>query len=442
MGALFAMLVLAVAATAMAQSDSVHQKIKKGWTIGPLPAISYNSDLGFQYGALVNFHYYGDGSTYPKYMHSVFAEWSRYTKGSGINRLFYDSEYLIPGIRFTADVNYYTDQALDFFGFNGYESIYYPEWEDDTDTSAYKSRMFYNHKRSMFRFLADFQGRIIGKKLRWAAGIGLLNTRIAPVDIDRLNKGKDEADKLPDIPGLYDKYIEWGVIPANEQDGGWSNNIKAGIVWDTRDFEPNPMKGMWTEAVVFLAPKFFGNGDFGFSKFSVTHRQYFTLVKEKLSFAYRLNYQGTIAGHAPFFIQPYVVNTFNNSSIPDGIGGAKSVRGMIRNRVVGDATAFGNAELRWKVFRTVVMNQNFYLGLNAFVDAGQVVKKMDLNLAGVPADSLNTYFIAGDEKIHATAGFGLRLVLNENFIIAADWGKAFDKRDGNTGLYIGLNYLF
>ncbi|HRZ42902.1 MAG TPA: hypothetical protein P5228_09405 [Bacteroidales bacterium] len=426
----------------LAQEGGKPQKIKKGWTVGPLPAISFNSDLGFQYGALVNFHYFGDGSTYPKYMHSVFAEWSRYTKGSGINRLFYDSEYLIPGIRFTADLNYYTDQALDFYGFNGYDAVYNPEWEDDSDTTAYKSRMFYNHKRSMFRFLADFQGGIIGRKLRWAAGIGVLHCAIAPVDIARLNKGKDEADKLPDIPGLYEKYIEWGIIGEVEKDGGWANNLKAGIIWDTRDFEPNPMKGMWSEAVIFLSPRFVNQCEYGFAKISLTHRQYFTLIKDKLSFAYRLNYQGTIAGSAPFYIQPYVVNSFNNSSLPDGIGGAKSVRGMIRNRVVGDATAFGNAEFRWKVWRTVVLNQNFYIGINAFVDAGQVLKKMDIDTLWVPEDEKELYFSTGDEFLHTTAGLGLRLVLNENFIVALDWGKAFDKRDGDTGLYIGLNYLF
>ncbi|NJK86365.1 MAG: hypothetical protein HC906_10745 [Bacteroidales bacterium] len=48
----------------------------------------------------MNFYHFGDGSTYPKYRHSIYLEWSRTTKGSGINQFTYDSEYLIPGIRF------------------------------------------------------------------------------------------------------------------------------------------------------------------------------------------------------------------------------------------------------------------------------------------------------------------------------------------------------
>ena len=100
------------------------KRIKTGWTFGALPAVSYDTDLGFQYGALVNFFYYGDGKTYPKYLHSLYGEVSRYTKGSGINRFFYDSEHLIPGIRITSDLSYLTEKALDFYGFNGYDAVF------------------------------------------------------------------------------------------------------------------------------------------------------------------------------------------------------------------------------------------------------------------------------------------------------------------------------
>jgi hypothetical protein len=44
--------------------------------------------------------------------------------------------------------------------------------------------------------------------------------------------------------------------------------------------------------------------------------------------------------------------------------------------------------------------------------------------------------------MHISAGAGLRIVMNENFIIAIDLGKAFNEQDGNMGFYMGLNYLF
>ena len=59
---------------------------KSGWNFGALPTVTFDTDLGFQYGALVNLYNYGDGSRYPRYNHSLYFEVSRFTKGSGINR--------------------------------------------------------------------------------------------------------------------------------------------------------------------------------------------------------------------------------------------------------------------------------------------------------------------------------------------------------------------
>ena len=427
---------------AQEEEKSAAKRIKTGWTFGALPAISYDTDLGFQYGALVNFYYYGDGKTYPKYLHSLYAEVSRYTKGSGINRFFYDSEHLIPGIRITSDLSYLTEKALDFYGFNGYDAVFNEDWSND-ESDDYITRMFYRHERKMFRFMTDFQGKFSYKPLRWVAGFGILHNKVAPVDLERLNKGKDDEDKLPDVPGLYDKYVSWGIIKEDEKEGGWSNYLKLGLVFDTRDFEPNPMKGIWSEVVLFAAPGFLGNGDYGFAKISATHRQYFTLVKDRLSFVYRLNYQGTIAGDVPFYMQPYMINSFSNSSNTDGLGGSNTLRGVMRNRVVGDGFAFGNAEFRWKFFKTVLWKQNIYLGLNAFADAGMVLQKVDLDLSKVPdIVELQNYFLTDEESMHTTYGAGLRIVMNENFIVAVDYGRPFDKRDGGGGIYIGLNYLF
>lgn len=56
------------------------RKIKKGFGFGAIPAVSFDTDLGFQYGAIVNLYDYGDGTIYPKYNHSLYLEWSRYTK--------------------------------------------------------------------------------------------------------------------------------------------------------------------------------------------------------------------------------------------------------------------------------------------------------------------------------------------------------------------------
>ena len=106
------------------QSEKKAEKNKKGFSFGALPAVAYDSDLGFKYGALANFYDYGDGTIYPFYKHSLFVEWSHTTKGNDLKQIKYDSEYLIPGIRVTADVRLENEQAMDFYGFNGFNTLY------------------------------------------------------------------------------------------------------------------------------------------------------------------------------------------------------------------------------------------------------------------------------------------------------------------------------
>ena len=419
---------------------SQEEVTKTGWNFGALPTITFDSDLGFQYGALVDLVNYGDGTRYPNYDHHLYFEVSRFTKGSGINRFYYDSDKLIKGLRTFFDISYLSDQAYDFFGFNGYDAIYNPGWIDD-QSADYLTRMYYKYDRKMFRFKVDLQGKISGEKFRWAGGVNLLNFNIGPVNLDKLNKGKKSDDILPDVPGLFNKYQDWGIISAKEADGGFVPTLKAGVVYDTRDNRPNPMKGVWTEVAFEGAPEFLG-AESSFVKLSLTHRQYFTIIPKDLSLAYRLNYQTTISGHTPFYYQTQVITSELKSATSEGLGGGSTLRGILRNRVVGDGFFLGNIEARWKFTRFQFINNNFYLGLNGFLDFGQVTKKIeaDPKIAYFPQEE--AYFDKGAESMHFSYGAGLRIAMNENFIIKVDYGMAADKRDGDSGIYIGLNYLF
>jgi len=449
----FLVLFLFFSSQTIAQTDDSDEKVKSGWNFGGLPVVSYDSDLGFQYGALLNLFNYGDGSMYPDFKHNLYLEWSRFTKGSGINRIFFDSKYLIPGIRFTSDFSYLTDKMYDFYGFNGYESFYNASWTDSDNADEYLSRAFYKFDRKLFRFSIDLQGKLPLENVGWAAGVGLYNYQVGAVDIEKLNEGKDE-DLLPDIPSLYEHYINWGIISADEAEGSFVTYLKAGLVYDTRDNEPNPNSGIWTEAVFAFAPSFMGIGsDFQHMKFTLTHRQYFTLFPNRLTFAYRLGYQGTVFGTCPFYLQPSITTLILRGSTSEGLGGGKSLRGVIRNRVVGDGIAWANLELRWKFVRFEFLNQNFYLSLNTFVDGGQVITPIQFSTSNVDWASYNwqtpentptedDIFSDDKESLHMSYGAGLRIAMNRNFIIAVDHGRPFDERDGTSGTYIGLNFLF
>ncbi|MGF7139367.1 Omp85 family outer membrane protein [Roseimarinus sediminis] len=438
---LFFVLVL-LCVGAKAQDESAEQ-VKTGWNFGALPTITFDTDLGFQYGALVNLYNYGDGSRYPNYNQSLYFEVSRFTKGSGINRFSYDSDRLIPGIQTTFDLSYLTDQAYDFYGFNGYEAVVNTSWfkSDVDDNSEYISRTFYKYNRKMFRAKLDVQGKLLGNKIRWVTGFNLQNFVISSVDIDELNEGK-ESDLLPPQNGLYEKYQEWGLISDDEADGGFIPTLKAGVVFDTRNVKTNPMKGVWTEAVVEGTSKIIGS-EASFAKFALIHRQYFTIIPDDLAFAYRLAYQTTIGDkQVPFYYQPQVMTSILLEALSEGLGGAKSIRGLYRNRVVGDGFMYGNLEMRWKAVRFRFINNNFYIGLNAFTDFGRVTKKIDIDKQIAQIENSANYFAPGTEKFHIGYGAGLRIVMNQNFVIAADYGRAVDPQDGKSGIYIGLNYLF
>ena len=420
-------------------------KTPTGLSFGGLPTISFDADMGFQYGGLVSVYDYGDGKIYPSYRQMMKIEISRYTKGSGTNQIFYDAKNLLPHhIRLTADMSYLTEKSLNFYGFNGYQSRYNPDFENKESTD-YITRVFYRDLRKMFRLTVDLQGNLPVDHLHWLAGFGIMNMKVGRVDIDAINKGKKDSDKLVDTTNtLFDNYVEWGIISAAEKDGGNANFLKGGIVYDTRDNEANPMKGMWSEALITYAPKFLFNPEFTYAKLVLIHRQYFTLVKDRLSFVYRIGYQGTIGGHTPFFMQPYMLSSYSSITKTDGLGGAKTLRGIMRDRVVGDGVAYGNLELRWKFLKTHVGKQNLYFALNGFSDFGMVVQEVKFNKSTISAADQAKYFDFSFEKdkLHPSVGAGLRVALNENFILAIDYGFSTNKQDGLKGLYINVGNLF
>jgi len=412
------------------------ERMKKGWNFGGVPAIAFDSDIGIQYGLIASIFNYGDGKIYPRYKHSIYAEWSRTTKGSGVNQIKYDSEFLIPKIRFNADLGYFTEQALYFYGFNGYESFYNADYENSNSSNYNSTKMFYRIDRKLTRLKFDFQGNIVDRKLRWILGYTYFNNRIGRVNFDQLNKGKSESDKLKDTTLLYDNYVKWGIIPDNQKNGGVANLFKVGLIYDTRDNEPNPMKGIWTEAMLWFAPSFADNR-FSFTKLVVTHHQYFTLKKEVLNLAYRISYQAKIAGEMPFYMLPFI---FNSTTIRDGLGGGKTIRGVLRNRVVGEDMLYGNIEIRWKFLRMVKFNQNFYFAVAAFTDAGKVTGKYHYNTLN--SDAIAYLNQGSSESWHQSYGAGLYGAMNQNFIVSLNYGLAADARDGSNGLYIGLDFLF
>lgn len=418
---------------------SIHaQKQKKsGKNLGAIPAVSYNSDEGFQYGAVLNLFDYGDGSRYPAYDYSAYLEASAYTKGSQLLRFFYDTEQWIPGIRSFFDLSYKNDYMMDFYGYNGYQTIY----NQTTETS---NRAFYKMRQRQFSLLADFKGKLPLEHLNWLASYNLYNYKNGDVDVNRLNEGVSPLDPdYLDGSSLYDHYVDWGLIGPNEAEGGWVHAFKAGILYDSRPERNNPSRGLYTELMLEFAPNILNK--MPYLRYGFVHRQYVGLIPKKLNAAIRIGTQGKLGDNAiPFFRKPGLISPFSTRTSITGLGGANSLRGILRNRVVSDGFAYTNVELRWRILDFSLIGQDFYLGINGFYDAGMVTDAVQLSLDQLNTSDRATYFSETNvHSLHQSVGGGLKAAMNENFILSAEAGKALDKRDGDRlSIYINLNYLF
>lgn len=431
------LIILAVASSILDAQSEKSEIIKKGFNFGPLPVVAFDQDRGFQYGALLNIYDFGDGSHYPQPRQQFYFEASAYTKGSQFFCITYDTKHLIPGIRVSLAATFNNETAMDFYGFNGYESYY--DYEK-INQGGYTP--FYRISRKVPNLKGDVIGTIIPNKLYWEAGYHFSYYKIGAVDLDKVNKGKDEAEQFHGET-LYEKYRRWGIIQPDEATGGYSSAVRLGLMYDTRNVEAAPSKGIWAEAHAILAPGFLGTSH-PYYRYSATFRHYLPLKGEDLVFAYRLNYQGTIGETAPFYVLPYFTMVglgFDR----DGLGGYRTVRGMLRGRVQALDAAFFNAELRWKFVHFQFIKQNISLGLSAFCDGAIATRgnAMNYDKIGTYPDDYIDYMSSGSpEKMHLTAGAGFRFIMNRNFIVAIEYGMPFNKQDGKGSLYINTGYLF
>ena len=478
----FALTTFAAKKEKVQQVDSLGRKIKTGWNFGALPSVGFDADLGFQGGALANVYYYGDGSQYPEYIHSIYAEAAYTTKNYGIFRVNFDSKGLIPKHRLTIDATYQPDAMCDFYGFNGYQSIYNQslhKWNKNPNkmnVADYQSRAFYKYKRDLFRFAADVEGTI-WKNIKWNAGLGVLGYMIDECNIDMLN-GKNEFD--PNIPlgeqkamdenieGVYEKYINWGLIDQAEARGGWHPYLRAGLTYDSRNMRTCPTKGIYADAFFTYTAAFGEQATAGYNhlQFNFNFRHYVSIYSDRVILAYRLGTQNNIAGKSPFYMNSYLNTIFIQRVMYEGLGGANSLRGIMRNRILANGFAYANIELRTKVAKFDIGNQHFYIGLAPFFDLGVITQPYELDEATIKdkhtADlnnnpkytlPLDKYFVLDENGNidqsevylpHMAAGLGLKIAMNENFVFSVDWAMALDKRDNAkwANFYIKMGYLF
>ena len=80
------------------------------------------------------------------------------------------------------------------------------------------------------------------------------------------------------------------------------------------------------------------------------------------------------------------------------------------------------------------------------LDAMKQIRATGRSLDGTqvltPAE-VDLIYTGEPETLHMSAGFGVKLVMNRNFILSAEFAFPFNRaQDGKMGTNIGLNYIF
>ena len=435
-------LALLLSVSAFSQKKEI---IKKGWNFGPLPVVGFDSDLGFQYGVCCDIFNFGDGTNYPRYNYKFNVEVSRYTKGSGVFRFYSDMPYVIKDTKLFFDLTYNYSKKFEFFGFNGYEAgTFDPNLFANEGVEGYKSG-YHFIKRNTLRFVGSMQRSFFGvPNLNWVAGVAYFNVLTDKISLEAYDGQQT----------LYTNYVNAGIIKENEKNGGNIAQLRLGLVYDTRDHNSDPSKGIYAEYTLTGSSDLIDGNGYNALMQTFIWRQYVPIYRDKLTFAYRLGVQHRIAGNNPWYMINNINTPFFQKMYTEGLGGVVTMRGVNRNGVLGDGFVLGNAELRWHFLDFQFINQNWQLAFCPFFDAGMVIQKFREDemikaqkeyAESVPEDQKveSLYYSGEKEKPHMSAGTGIKLIMNRNMILAVDAGRALKPVDGEKfKIFVGFNYIF
>jgi len=417
------------ASTAGAQTDD--STVKDGWSVNPVPALAYDSDFGLMAGGFLDINYYG--GLYPAYRHRLCLEALTYSKHASFFMLHYDSRYLIPGIRTSAKLFYEDNPLYWFYGFNG--AVH--DYDSRLNFNRKDGIAYYSYDRKYINSRLELEAPMTSH-LDWTAKLSYWHYWIKELNWD----GYDPDNTL------LRRYKQLGLIENAESNGGNIMEFQAGLKYDTRNIESMPSRGIYADVNLAYAPDLFNTG-YDYLKLAARFRQYISLGSERMVLAYSLAYQGTMKGNQAFYTQSYIMH-FKPS---DGLGGATTLRGILYNRDMGNDYLWANFELRTRLLEINLLNRRVFGVLTPFFDAGAIVQPFrfdrqtealyaDDNVTDMTYQEYHSIMLDKARELHMSCGLSAQLVIDYNFIPSVTFGIPFDKRDGDYGLYMTLDYIF
>lgn len=222
----------------------------------------------------------------------------------------------------------------------------------------------------------------------------------------------------PNGTSLLRRDYEQGLVSG--LDGGWVSILQTALIFDTRDFEPDPTRGYCFEIANEFSNRIIGS-QFDFNKLFIQGRVYKKIpIGPRTVFSGRAGIGSIFGSKAPFF-------EFQSQWSPDGdiysLGGKQSLRGHRANRYLARSLAFVNVELRVRLAEAKIKKQRLAFGVAPFFDAGTVRDDWQaLNFT----------------NIKTSYGGGLRIAWNQSTVISCDYG--ISKED--KLFYFGIGQAF
>jgi hypothetical protein len=402
---------------------------------GALPAVSYDTDLGFGFGLIASFARFATGySPYKWRLELLLSATVKRAPGKGAEFPFHD-DYLnfdFPGLangllRITGRAGFRKFSNTGYHGF-GNDSASLTPWDGidpDTDLAAYQAARKFHRFDHIFPLLL-FNARIRlwdrstpteRRRIEALVGINATYNIVRPYAGSLLEQ--DIAATRQDTPD--------GRTLANLLRGTDPHALlvlNLGALFDTRDHEYTPTRGTFTEISARSSPGV--QQDLRYVALTVNSAWYRSIVGDYLSVALR-GVGDVILGDAPF----YELTRFGALMPRDGPGGGWSLRGIPRQRYAGKIKLIQNLELRSMFWKFNIRKSRFAVGAVAFVDAARIwADTRATSLAGESVDG-------GTFKVGT--GGGLRVRWGETFLVRFD--AAYSPTERTPGFYVDIGHV-
>jgi hypothetical protein len=393
--------------------------------IGALPALSYDSDVGFGFGVLAVLAQ-KDLETKP-------FRWRLETLISATTRrnqlgeweLPYHDDYVrldVPDIAGTRV------RLLAELGFRKFSNAgWYGLGSNATETRFTDAELREDERRKRFHQVDHlFPGGRLALRIPWIDVEGFRLDGFATVGVTYSHTGVYPQSR-------FEESIERRSAEAALRELFWGIKdhalikVGGGLLLDSRDDEFSPSRGVYAElglraGVMTGGPRWHGGG-------TAAASGYVPLGLSWLVLAGRAMIDATW-GDAPF----YELSRIGTYVPEQGPGGGHGVRGVYARRFHGKIRCVGNLEVRATSPAFELWGNRFRVGAVAFTDSGRVwADYREREVAGAPLDGDAADWSVG-------LGGGMRVVWGSTFVIRIDHSRS--PTEGTSGTYIGLGNLF